>query len=405
MYGPALRVQCGQLDLFLNSFQRFRRDPPLDDWIAFGARFCPPGFCAASSEFPSRNAADSLIIWPTFRRCPDSAKLRFLNDDKYCTRTSSQGDLGTREGGSSVGPFSNKLREPCKGTSRDPPLLKDALTLPPPNESHNPRSSHSLLFVYERHHRFGFFITHNISRSTPMNLARPSCIRSYRQNHHIRPFTLPDGRSAVYARGCTHPLFRRTSQQCQGYSGLTFDANVLAWPGLRSFFLLDISRANVYAHANGNAKRLLLSRVEGVVTLHVLGVFASVRSIPLWQSRIDGGAAKASACLSAVRVQRVEKDSLLIARMLSEKIGGCNTHYVHNRSRNRAPSHRPSPTYHRSETVWKGYVAAEIWRCATDDWLPVVLELTEHVELDMRDVYARGQLWELRRGQRHREKA
>ena len=41
----------------------------------------------------------------------------------------------------------------------------------------------------------------------------------------------------------------------------------------------------------------------------------------------------------------------------------------------------------------KGYAHAEIYSRAIKAWNPVVLEITEHLELDLRGQYARGQVW------------
>jgi hypothetical protein len=97
-----------------------------------------------------------------------------------------------------------------------------------------------------------------------------------------------------------------------------------------------------------------------------------------------------------VRVLRVEVGQIHKLRMLSPEIGGCMTHYVGKRSRY-CSGDDCFPAYHRTEQIYKGYVAAELFREGNDDWLPVVLEVTEHAELDMRQLYRRGQVWQLSR--------
>jgi len=54
----------------------------------------------------------------------------------------------------------------------------------------------------------------------------------------------------------------------------------------------------------------------------------------------------------------------------------------------------------KGELVWKGYLPALIWRPKTADYLPIVWEITESLELDLRGVVQRGQHWEVTRGVR-----
>lgn len=112
--------------------------------------------------------------------------------------------------------------------------------------------------------------------------------------------------------------------------------------------------------------------------------------------RYYGGGNQVPAGPSAVRVQRVEQGTSILCRMLSDSIGGVFTHHVRDRSHYCAGD-ECDRSMHRSSAVWKGYVAAEVFRKACGDWLPVVLEITESLELDMRGVYARGQVWEVSR--------
>jgi hypothetical protein len=52
---------------------------------------------------------------------------------------------------------------------------------------------------------------------------------------------------------------------------------------------------------------------------------------------------------------------------------------------------------HKVAPQWKGYLSVETWHAAKRLWLPTVLEVTEHCELDLRDHYQRGQVWEVSR--------
>jgi hypothetical protein len=112
--------------------------------------------------------------------------------------------------------------------------------------------------------------------------------------------------------------------------------------------------------------------------------------------RYDGQAPAVPSGPLPVRVLRIESGTIHFLKMLSPEIGGCFTHFVGGRSRYCAG---PScyATWHKTEAIYKGYVAALLLRKATNDWFPCVLEITEHAELDMRQVYARGQVWALSR--------
>ena len=48
--------------------------------------------------------------------------------------------------------------------------------------------------------------------------------------------------------------------------------------------------------------------------------------------------------------------------------------------------------------VWKGYISALEWKHAEKKWVPVVAEITERAEQDMRGKVARGQVWKLSKG-------
>lgn len=99
---------------------------------------------------------------------------------------------------------------------------------------------------------------------------------------------------------------------------------------------------------------------------------------------------------TSVRIVRIEPGASVCLRMLSESIGGLITHWDGKKSKYCIGEGCPSNLHSRDRT-WKGYVAAQQFRPLTKDWLPVVLELTEHAELDMREAYQRGQEWVLER--------
>jgi hypothetical protein len=56
------------------------------------------------------------------------------------------------------------------------------------------------------------------------------------------------------------------------------------------------------------------------------------------------------------------------------------------------------------EAIWKGYFAGEAWDARRGWWLPVVMELTEACELDLRYRFCRGQVWLFERSQQTTKK-
>jgi hypothetical protein len=97
----------------------------------------------------------------------------------------------------------------------------------------------------------------------------------------------------------------------------------------------------------------------------------------------------------ALEVLRLRAGQSVIVRMLSERIDGCQTHYVKNRTQYCPGDADCPPLKHKEEMRWKGYVAAESWEQASGLWIPTVLEITERFERDVRLTFARGQVWEL----------
>jgi hypothetical protein len=97
-----------------------------------------------------------------------------------------------------------------------------------------------------------------------------------------------------------------------------------------------------------------------------------------------------------LRVFRVKEGCTWTVLCLSERIGGCFVHWLRGRSFYCDPRGCP-PAKHNSDRQWKGYAAAHLWDAPAALWLPIVLEVTESLELDLRGLYARGQLWEVSR--------
>lgn len=110
--------------------------------------------------------------------------------------------------------------------------------------------------------------------------------------------------------------------------------------------------------------------------------------------RIDGHEERLRAY--RLRILRVGAGEKLCVRMLSKSIKGVFTHYLEKRSYF-CPGQECSCQHSRKPRLWKGYVSSEVYNQERNLWLPVVLELTEYLELDMRGVYQRGQVWQLSR--------
>lgn len=97
----------------------------------------------------------------------------------------------------------------------------------------------------------------------------------------------------------------------------------------------------------------------------------------------------------AVRVYRVESFDPVFVRMLSADYKGLFTHYYQKRS-HYCCGDGCRVANHAADRTWKGYVPAEILVPGKRAmWMPICLEITENLELDLRGVFERGQLWEL----------
>lgn len=98
--------------------------------------------------------------------------------------------------------------------------------------------------------------------------------------------------------------------------------------------------------------------------------------------------------LLQVDVFRVKEGEAHFIRTLAANYGGLFTHYYQKRSRvcRGADCY---PVMHRSERVWKGYTPVLVFLVKQRIWVPKVLEITAHLELDFRDIFTRAQEWEI----------
>jgi len=97
-----------------------------------------------------------------------------------------------------------------------------------------------------------------------------------------------------------------------------------------------------------------------------------------------------------LRVFRVEEGATVHARTLSDGYSGLFTHYVKGRSVY-CQGDKCEAQVHKADKVWKGYAAVELWDSSCKKWNPVVLEISESLELDLRGLWRRGQVWEFYR--------
>jgi hypothetical protein len=100
-------------------------------------------------------------------------------------------------------------------------------------------------------------------------------------------------------------------------------------------------------------------------------------------------------------IHGIADDSTEIVRILAcprDFIGGL---FVHYRGKTSKYCHsRCPPDLHKIPRQWYGYLAAERYHQPDRVWYPIVLEVTENAEMEMRGVAARGQVWVFSRGPR-----
>lgn len=96
----------------------------------------------------------------------------------------------------------------------------------------------------------------------------------------------------------------------------------------------------------------------------------------------------------ALRIFRVEPGQVVHMRTLSPAYSGLMIHYQKRSLYCPGEAHCP-PAMHKCGLSWKGYAAVELYDKNPKLWVPFVLEITEALELDFRDVWKRGQVWKL----------
>ena len=100
----------------------------------------------------------------------------------------------------------------------------------------------------------------------------------------------------------------------------------------------------------------------------------------------------------AVELYRTKGTQPVWARLLANEYAGLFTHFYRGRSYYCCGKDCRVPS-HAIDCTWRGYTPALILtnKAGKLYWRPHCLEITEHLELDMRGIFARGQLWEIYR--------
>jgi hypothetical protein len=101
--------------------------------------------------------------------------------------------------------------------------------------------------------------------------------------------------------------------------------------------------------------------------------------------------------LRVLRCFRVEKGTTAFVRTLTDEYSGLFIHYVGKRPNGRShycEGQACDPAKHRLDQTWKGYAPVEVWDDRTKKWCPFVLEITEHMDLEIAGMWKRGQVWE-----------
>jgi hypothetical protein len=104
-----------------------------------------------------------------------------------------------------------------------------------------------------------------------------------------------------------------------------------------------------------------------------------------------------------LQVFRVDYGSKSTVWTIGRTVLGLWTHWAKGRSLY-CPGPICHPALHATPRTWKGYSAAALYTLPEGFWRPIVLEVTQSLELDFRGSYARGQLWELSRGHKQKGK-
>lgn len=119
-------------------------------------------------------------------------------------------------------------------------------------------------------------------------------------------------------------------------------------------------------------------------------------------NRFSGGAS-ASVNGAPLRLLRLEPGESATIRTIDPTYRGLNVHYLAKRNEYCLGDECP-PHMHKLPSTWKGYAGVERWDEDRKVWFCAVLEITEGMELDFREKWARGQEWIVSRRPRQKKK-
>jgi hypothetical protein len=100
------------------------------------------------------------------------------------------------------------------------------------------------------------------------------------------------------------------------------------------------------------------------------------------------------AAMRALRTLSVASGATYHVMFLADTYGGCFTHYK-KKSHYCKGNECPAWLHNCGDTTWKGYAPVVVWNAAKNVWMPWVLEMTESLEVDLRGIVRRGQVWEI----------
>ena len=93
---------------------------------------------------------------------------------------------------------------------------------------------------------------------------------------------------------------------------------------------------------------------------------------------------------------RLIEGSDTFVRTLSTEYGGFLTHWKSGRTVYCHGAECPAALHH-TKTTWYGFCPVEVWSTDRQLWFASVLQISEHLELDMRGIFTRGQVWQIHR--------
>jgi hypothetical protein len=103
--------------------------------------------------------------------------------------------------------------------------------------------------------------------------------------------------------------------------------------------------------------------------------------------------------LYPVEVLRLAEGGGIYFRPLCQSYKGLYTHWIKGRSE-LCDGSKCGADCKKFRKVWKGYAAIDYWLESKKLWIAAVLEITEAMDLDLKELWKRGQVWLLRRGHR-----